>query len=50
MDIWNYWHFTFCGACVYALSQSFALAIIAAVLFEIVTLKIADWTAPYMEK
>jgi PTS system galactitol-specific IIC component len=50
VDIWNYWHFTFCGACVYALSQSFALAIIAAVLFEIVTLKIADWTAPYMEK
>ena len=50
VDIWNYWHFTFCGACVYALSGSFALAIIAAVLFEIATLKIADWTAPYMAK
>ena len=50
VDIWNYWHFTFCGACVYALSQNFIAAIIAAVIFEIITLKIADWTAPYMEK
>lgn len=50
VDIWNYWHFTFCGACVYALTESFWQAIIAAVLFEIVVLKIADWTAPYMDK
>lgn len=50
IDIWNFWHFTFCGACVYAISQSFIAAIIAAVIFEIVVLKIADWTAPYMEK
>ena len=50
VDIWNYWHFTFCGACVYALTESFWQAILAAILFEIVILKIADWTAPYMEK
>lgn len=49
VDIWNYWHFTFCGACVYALSNSFIMAILVAVLFEIAILKIADWTAPYME-
>ena len=23
VDIWNYWHFTFCGACVYALTGRF---------------------------
>ena len=50
VDIWNYWHFTFCGACVYALTGSFWQAIVAAIIFEIVVLKIADWTAPYMEK
>lgn len=50
VDIWNYWHFTFCGACVYALTGSFGQAIVAAIIFEIVVLKIADWTAPYMEK
>lgn len=50
VDIWNYWHFTFMGAFVYALSGSLIQAMIAAVLFEIVVLKIADWTAPYMEK
>lgn len=50
VDIWNYWHFTFTGAFVYALTDSFVQAIIAAVIFEIVILKIADWTAPYMEK
>lgn len=50
VDIWNYWHFTFCGACVYALTGSFWQAIVTAIIFEIVVLKIADWTAPYMEK
>lgn len=50
VDIWNYWHFTFCGACVYALTGSFWQAIVAAIIFEFVVLKIADWTAPYMEK
>lgn len=50
VDIWNYWHFTFCGACVYALTGSFWQAIVSAIIFEIVVLKIADWTAPYMEK
>ena len=50
VDIWNYWHFTFCGACVYALTGSFWQAIVVAIIFEIVVLKIADWTAPYMEK
>jgi Phosphotransferase system, galactitol-specific IIC component len=28
----------------------FVMAIAAAVIFEIIVLKIADWTAPYMEK
>lgn len=50
VDLWNYWHFTFCGACVYTLSGSLVFALLAAILFEVIVLKIADWTAPYMEK
>ncbi|AIQ56517.1 PTS galactitol transporter subunit IIC [Paenibacillus borealis] len=49
VDIWNFWHFTFTGACVYALTQSIVLGLIAAVIFQIVVLKIADWTAPMLE-
>jgi galactitol PTS system EIIC component len=50
VDIWNFWHFTFMGAIVYALSGSIIQGIIAALLFEIVCLKIADWTAPMLDK
>ncbi|EIJ77978.1 PTS system protein, galactitol-specific IIC subunit [Bacillus methanolicus PB1] len=50
VDIWNFWHFTFMGAIVYALSGSITQGLIAALLFQIVCLKIADWTAPMLEK
>lgn len=49
VDIWNFWHFTFAGAVVYALSGSIVQALIAAVIFQIIILKIADWTAPMLE-
>ncbi|QTM98190.1 PTS galactitol transporter subunit IIC [Sediminibacillus dalangtanensis] len=46
VDIWNFWHYTFMGAVVYAISDSIVQGLIAAVIFQIITLKIADWTAP----
>jgi galactitol PTS system EIIC component len=49
VDIWNFWHYTFMGAIVYALSGSIIQGLIAALLFQIVCLKIADWTAPMLE-
>ncbi|KGP72385.1 PTS galactitol transporter subunit IIC [Pontibacillus yanchengensis] len=49
VDIWNFWHYSFMGATVYALSDSIIQGLIAAVLFQIVCLKIADWTAPMLE-
>ncbi|MBY6277380.1 PTS galactitol transporter subunit IIC [Symbiobacterium thermophilum] len=49
VDIWNFWHYTFMGAIVYALTDSVIQALIAALLFQIVCLKIADWTAPMLE-
>jgi PTS system galactitol-specific IIC component len=48
IDIWNYWHFTFMGAFVYSATGSLVQGLVAAVIFEIVVLKIADWTAPML--
>ncbi|MBU0438719.1 PTS galactitol transporter subunit IIC [Staphylococcus succinus] len=50
VDIWNFWHYTFCGAMVYAVSGSLWQSLVAAVIFQIVCLKVADWTAPMMSK
>ncbi|UOR11413.1 galactitol-specific PTS transporter subunit IIC [Halobacillus amylolyticus] len=50
VDIWNYWHYTFMAAMVYAISGSIIQGLIAAVLFQIVCLKVADWTAPMVSE
>lgn len=50
VDIWNFWHYTFMAAMVYAISDSIIQGLIAAVLFQIVCLKVADWTAPMMSE
>ncbi|MFS0561092.1 PTS galactitol transporter subunit IIC [Terribacillus sp. 179-K 1B1 HS] len=49
VDIWNYWHYTFMAAVVYTVSGSVVQGLIAAVLFQIVCLKVADWTQPMVE-
>ncbi|MEN2465746.1 PTS galactitol transporter subunit IIC [Ornithinibacillus sp. JPR2-1] len=46
VDIWNYWHYTFMAAVIYAISGSVIQGLIAAVIFQILCLKIADWTTP----
>jgi len=48
VDIWNFWHYTFMASMVYAISGSIIQGLIAAVLFQIICLKVADWTAPMM--
>ncbi|WP_010648209.1 galactitol-specific PTS transporter subunit IIC [Oceanobacillus massiliensis] len=50
VDIWNYWHYTFMAAVVYAISGSIIQGLIAAVLFQIVCLKVADWTQPMVSE
>lgn len=50
VDIWNFWHYTFMAAMVYAISGSIIQGLIAAVIFQIVALKVADWTAPMMSE
>lgn len=50
VDIWNYWHYTFMAAMVFAVSGSLIQALLSAVLFQIACLKVADWTAPMMSE
>lgn len=50
VDIWNFWHYTFMASMVYAISGSIIQGLIAAVLFQVVCLKVADWTAPMMSE
>ncbi len=46
IDLWNYWHFAFIGAVVYFASGSLAWGFFAAIVCYIITLVIADITAP----
>lgn len=50
IDIWNYWHFIAAGATGYIVTNSWVVAILMAVIYEILVLKIADWTAPLIQK
>lgn len=50
IDIWNYWHFAATAAFVYVVTGGNVwLAILAAVIREVLVLKIADWTAPMVQ-
>ncbi|MDQ2086726.1 PTS transporter subunit IIC [Herbivorax sp. ANBcel31] len=50
IDIWNYWHFIFAGALVYNISSSVFLSILASITTFIITIKLADWSAPMLHK
>lgn len=50
IDIWNYWHFIFTGALVYSATQNIFLATLATIIISIITLKIADLSAPMVSK
>jgi len=46
IDLWNYWHFAFIGAVVYFATGSILWGFFAAVVCYVITLVIADVTAP----
>jgi PTS system galactitol-specific IIC component len=50
IDIWNYWHFLYTGALVYTAYQSWALALVATLATAAIIFKLADYTAPAVEK
>lgn len=45
-DLWNYWHWAFTAVMVQMWTGSMILALIVAIIVEIIILKLADWTAP----
>lgn len=46
IDLWNYWHFAFIGGVVYFAIGSIAWGFFAAIICYIITLVVADVTAP----
>jgi len=50
IDIWNYWHFISAGATGYIVTGSWWFAILCAIIFELLTLFVADRTAPMVQK
>jgi PTS system galactitol-specific IIC component len=50
VDLWNYWHFIYTGAVIHAATHSIALGILGACVTAFVVFKLADWTAPAVER
>ena len=50
IDLWNYWHFAFIGAIVYFASDNIYWGFFAAIICYIITLVMADMTAPAFQK
>lgn len=50
IDIWNYWHFAFVGAIVAVTTETMIWGLFAAVICYIITMILADYTAPKVEK
>lgn len=48
-DLWNYWHYAFTGSIVLVSTKSFGLGFLAAAIHLIITLKIADLTADFIQ-
>lgn len=50
VDIWNYWHFIFCGALFYyATGKNLPICIIGTLITVFIVFKLADWTQPVIE-
>lgn len=50
IDIWNYWHMIFLGAMVYFETKNVFLTFIFTIISFIIALKLAEWTAPKINK
>lgn len=50
IDIWNFWHFAFTGSLVYMLTGSLSIALIMSAVNMVITMVLADRTAPLVEK
>lgn len=50
IDIWNYWHVILVAVMIYHLTQSALITIILSSIIFILVLKLAEWSAPMVNK
>jgi len=50
IDLWNYWHFAFIGGLVSGITHSYAKGIVTSCIAMMLTLALADWAAPRIQK
>lgn len=50
VDLWNYWHFALAGTLIYYATGSFFIGLVGAGITAIAILKLADWSAPMIQK
>ncbi len=50
VDLWNYWHFIYTGALIHAATGSMLQGVLGACITAFIIFKLADWTAPMVEK
>ncbi|WP_447876798.1 PTS galactitol transporter subunit IIC [Serratia fonticola] len=50
IDVWNFWHFSMVGAMVYGVTGSFMFGLLIAGITAAITLVMADWCAPMIQK
>ena len=50
IDLWNYWHFALMGVLVQNVSGSLLLGIASSLLIALLTIKTAEWSAPYVRR
>lgn len=50
IDIWNYWHVILAGAIIYQVTESVTVTLILSTLVFIMVLKLAEWSAPMVNK
>lgn len=49
IDIWNFWHLIFAASITYYTYNNMWLALLVGLIVSMITLKLADWTAPAVE-
>jgi PTS system galactitol-specific IIC component len=50
IDLWNFWHFAFIGGLVASITGDLLKGVVTAALAIVITLALADWAAPRIQK
>ena len=50
IDMWNFWHLALMGAFVLSVTESLLLGLCSVTLITVYNIKVADWTAPHVER